>query len=47
MRNVKKKDIRRYEEANYDLDFLAQVQPQGNMQVHSRYIEFIVIQRKD
>jgi len=36
---VKKKDIRRYEEANYDLDFLAQVQPQGNMQVHSRYIE--------
>ncbi|WLR79978.1 conjugal transfer protein [Limosilactobacillus reuteri] len=36
---MKKKDIRRYEEANYDLDFLAQVQPQGNMQVHSRYIE--------
>ena len=36
---MKKKDIRRYEEVNYDLDFLAQVQPQGNMQVHSRYIE--------
>lgn len=36
---MKKKDIRHYEEANYDLDFLAQVQPQGNMQVHSRYIE--------
>lgn len=36
---MKKKEIIRYEEAGYDLNFLAQIQPQGNMKVHSRYIE--------
>ena len=36
---MKRKEIRRYEEAGYDLDFLAKVQTQGNLRVHGRYIE--------
>jgi len=37
---LKKKDILRYQQAGYDLDFLAQIQPQGNLKVRSRFIEF-------
>lgn len=37
---MRKKEILRYQQAGYDLDFLAQIQPQGNLKVHSRFIEF-------
>ena len=37
---MKKKDILHYESVGYDLDFLARVQPQGNLKRHARYLEF-------
>lgn len=37
---MRKKEILRYQQAGYDLDFLAQIQPQGNLKVRSRFIEF-------
>lgn len=37
---MKKKEILQLEQAGYDLDFLARVQPQGNLKCHGRYLEF-------
>ena len=37
---MKKKEILKLEQAGYDLDFLARVQPQGNLKVHGRFLEF-------
>ena len=39
MNILRKKEILKYKEAGYDLDFLASVQTQGNLLVHGRYLE--------
>lgn len=36
---MRKKQVLRLEQAGYDMDFLARVQPQGNFKRHSRYLE--------
>lgn len=36
---MKRKEILRLTQAGYDLDFLARIQPQGNLKRHARYLE--------
>ncbi|HJA23029.1 MAG TPA: conjugal transfer protein [Candidatus Limosilactobacillus intestinavium] len=36
---MRKQKVLRLQQAGYDLDFLAQVQPQGNLKRHARYLE--------